>query len=117
MTKPNEKCPCGSMNKYKKCCRAKGLYVKQTNINPNNPATWPEDETKWPNYGTLHPSYRFSIGQRVEILIPNGVWPKTTPDKNVRVKFGKTGFGKTGNSIWTQTSLQSDHQGEEKVGC
>jgi hypothetical protein len=54
---------------------------------------------KWPNYGTPHPSYRFSIGQRVEILVPHGVGhvQKTTPDPNGLCRLS----GTIATSMWT----------------
>ena len=56
MSKPNAPCPCGSKKKYKKCCRSKGLFTKKSEL----PSTWK-------NIGESHPSFRFSVGARVEI--------------------------------------------------
>ena len=55
MSKPNAPCPCGSQKKYKKCCKKKGLYTKKSEL----PSTWK-------NIGESHPSFRFSIGDRIE---------------------------------------------------
>ena len=32
MVKPNEKCPCKSGKKYKKCCKKKGLFTKKSAV-------------------------------------------------------------------------------------
>ena len=69
MTKPNEQCPCKSGKKYKKCCRPKGTYAKAKRINLRSPPTWPDQPEKWPNYGVVDPTLRFSVGQRVECFI------------------------------------------------
>jgi ankyrin repeat protein len=54
MSKANAPCPCGSKKKYKKCCKVKGLYTKKSEL----PSTWK-------NMGQSHPSFRFSIGDRI----------------------------------------------------
>jgi hypothetical protein len=56
MAKPNERCPCGSDKKYKKCCRKKGLFTKKADDLPS----------LWKNLGESHPSLRFAVGDRVE---------------------------------------------------
>ena len=55
MSKPNAECPCGSKKKYKKCCKVKGLYTKKSEV-----------PSMWKNLGESHPSFRFSIGDRIE---------------------------------------------------
>ena len=57
MVKPNERCPCKSGKKYKKCCRPKGLFTKKADDLPS----------LWKNLGESHPSLRFAVGDRVEI--------------------------------------------------
>jgi ankyrin repeat protein len=56
MVKPNEKCPCKSGKKYKKCCKNKGLFTKKADDLPS----------LWKNVGESHPSLRFAVGDRVE---------------------------------------------------
>jgi ankyrin repeat protein len=56
MVKPNEKCPCKSGKKYKKCCKSKGLFTKKADDIPS----------LWKNLGESHPSLRFAVGDRVE---------------------------------------------------
>ena len=56
MARPNDRCPCGlTEKKYKKCCRIKGLYTKKSHL-----------PSSWKNLGESHPSFRFSIGDRIE---------------------------------------------------
>ena len=55
MSKANAPCPCGSKKKYKKCCKKKGLYTKKSEV-----------PSMWKNLGQSHPSFRFSIGDRIE---------------------------------------------------
>ena len=57
MVKPNEKCPCKSGKKYKKCCKKKGLFTKKNAF---------FDPSTWKNLGESHPSLRFAVGDRVE---------------------------------------------------
>jgi hypothetical protein len=59
MVKPNEKCPCKSGKKYKKCCKKKGLFTKKADDLPS----------LWKNLGESHPSLRFAVGDRVECQI------------------------------------------------
>ena len=72
MVKPNEKCPCKSGKKYKKCCKKKGLFTKKADDIPS----------LWKNLGESDPSLRFAVGDRVECrvgeLAANGV-QKWTP--------------------------------------
>ena len=72
MVKPNERCPCKSGKKYKKCCKKKGLFTKKADDLPS----------LWKNLGESHPSLRFAVGDRVEgclgELDANGD-PKWTP--------------------------------------
>ena len=56
MVKPNEKCPCRSGKKYKKCCKPKGLFTKKSGDLP----------ALWKNLGESDPSLRFAVGDRVE---------------------------------------------------
>jgi hypothetical protein len=56
MVKPNEKCPCKSGKKYKKCCKKKGLFTKKADDIPS----------LWKNLGESHPTLRFAVGDRVE---------------------------------------------------
>jgi ankyrin repeat protein len=56
MAKANEKCPCLSGKKYKKCCKKKGLFTKKADDIPS----------LWKNLGESHPSLRFAVGDRVE---------------------------------------------------
>ena len=56
MVKPNEKCPCKSGKKYKKCCKKKGLFTKKADDIPS----------LWKNLGESDPSLRFAVGDRVE---------------------------------------------------
>ena len=73
MVKPNEKCPCKSGKKFKKCCKKKGLFTKKNAF---------FDPSKWKNLGERHPSFRFAVGDRVEGRVgeydSNGD-PKWTP--------------------------------------
>jgi hypothetical protein len=64
MVKPNEKCPCKSGKKYKKCCKKKGLFTKKADDLPS----------LWKNLGESNPSLRFAVGDRVEcqVLDSNG---------------------------------------------
>ena len=55
MSKPNAPCPCGSGKKHKKCCKSKGFYTKKSHLS-----------STWKNMGESHPSFRFSIGDRIE---------------------------------------------------
>jgi hypothetical protein len=57
MVKPNEKCPCKSGKKYKKCCKKKGLFTKKSAV---------YDPSTWKNLGESDPSLRFAVGDRVE---------------------------------------------------
>ena len=59
MVKPNEKCPCKSGKKYKKCCKKKGLFTKKADDIPS----------LWKNLGESHPSLRFAVGDRVECRV------------------------------------------------
>ena len=68
MSKPNAPCPCGSKKKYKKCCKTKGLYTKKSHL----PSTWK-------NLGESHPSFRFSIGDRIETDLDDKVETKGYP--------------------------------------
>ena len=72
MSKANAPCPCGSKKKYKKCCKAKGLYTKKSEV-----------PSMWKNLGQSHPSFRFSIGDRIETDLNNPVetegHPQWTP--------------------------------------
>ena len=54
--KPNDKCPCKSGKKYKKCCKKKGLFTKKADDLPS----------LWKNLGESDPSLRFAVGDRVE---------------------------------------------------
>jgi ankyrin repeat protein len=56
MVKPNERCPCKSGKKYKKCCKKKGLFTKKADDLPS----------LWKNLGESDPSLRFAVGDRVE---------------------------------------------------
>ena len=56
MVKHNERCPCKSGKKYKKCCRPKGLFTKKADDLPS----------LWKNLGESDPSLRFAVGDRVE---------------------------------------------------
>jgi hypothetical protein len=56
MVKPNEKCPCKSGKKYKKCCKKKGLFTKKADDIPS----------LWKNLGESDPALRFAVGDRVE---------------------------------------------------
>ena len=70
MPKPNERCPCGSKKKYKKCCKKSGVFEikKMRNIDSGKEIHYnPLDPTTWPNYGQKHPSYRFAVGARVRM--------------------------------------------------
>jgi ankyrin repeat protein len=72
MVKPNERCPCKSGKKYKKCCKKKGLFTKKADDIPS----------LWKNVGESDPSLRFAVGDRVEGRVgeveANGD-PKWTP--------------------------------------
>ena len=72
MVKPNERCPCKSGKKYKKCCKKKGLFTKKADDLPS----------LWKNLGESDPSLRFAVGERVEGCLGelniNGE-PKWTP--------------------------------------
>jgi ankyrin repeat protein len=57
MAKRNDKCPCGSDKKYKKCCQSKGLFTKKSGDLPS----------LWKNLGESDPSLRFAVGDRVEV--------------------------------------------------
>ena len=56
MVKPNDKCPCLSGKKYKKCCKKKGLFTKKADDIPS----------LWKNLGESDPALRFAVGDRVE---------------------------------------------------
>jgi hypothetical protein len=81
MVKPNEKCPCKSGKKYKKCCKKKGLFTKKSAV---------FDPSTWKNLGESHPSLRFAVGDRVEGRVgesdSNGD-PKWTPCTIRHVNF------------------------------
>ena len=68
MSKPNDQCPCGSEKKYKKCCKAKGLYTKKSEL-----------PSMWKNLGKSHPSFRFSIGDRIEAKSMKEMYAKWIP--------------------------------------
>merc|ERR1712166_1469486 len=61
MSKPkaNDRCPCKSGKKYKKCCKKKGLFTKKAGDLPS----------LWKNLGESDPSLRFAVGDRVEGLL------------------------------------------------
>ena len=82
MTKPNEKCPCGTGLKYKKCCSKKDRMKKSKVPQYFDPSTFYDDPslliplkrpTDWKHYGEQHSSYRFFIGQRVECYCGRGL--------------------------------------------
>jgi hypothetical protein len=56
MSKPNDRCPCRSGKKYKKCCKSKGFFTKKADDLPS----------LWKNLGESDPSLRFAVGDRVE---------------------------------------------------
>ena len=70
MTKPNERCPCGSTKKFKKCCsRKKRLAASQVPLQPTPAVRNLDDPASWPNYGETRGNLRFSIGMRIETYI------------------------------------------------
>ena len=81
--KPNEKCPCSSGKKYKKCCSKKDKEKKQEErVYKSN---FDKDETTWENFGQTKPSLRFSIGQRVECLCVDDKGEEWTTGKIVQL--------------------------------
>ena len=68
MSKQNAPCPCGSQKKYKKCCKSKGLYTKKSEV-----------PSMWKNLGESHPSFRFSIGDRIEAKSMKEMYAKWIP--------------------------------------
>jgi hypothetical protein len=99
MTKPNEKCPCGTGLKYKKCCSKKDRKNKskrpQVLLDPTTVVSQPfaddvfsDEHTTWKHYGERHSSYRFFIGQRVEAAATEGF----VPGKVVKFNFMRPGM-------------------------
>ena len=112
MTKPNEKCPCGTGLKYKKCCSKKDRKNKskrpQVLLDPTTVTTtdcgnvFSDDPVTWKHYGKRHSSYRFFIGQRVECLYGRAYVPgKVT-------KFNCINHGMTEPAAY-QILLDHDH--------
>ena len=122
MTKPNEKCPCGTGLKYKKCCSKKDrknkskvpqVLLDPTTTNTSDPTTWwndvfSDDPTTWKHFGERHSSHRFFIGQRVECYVGTFV-----PGIVVKFNYMEEGLSKPAAY---QVLLDNDHRKHKPNG-